>query len=412
MIFIDWLSVYQDFDDELPRLASEVRTYSCALTGELLKETTTGYKHEGSFDTSLLIKFDGMRLHMSGNPSSWCRKDNLFGCRSVADALEVFNNILYGLGYPRFCDDQAEFHSEFYQKTDSITLDLQGGENHVFKAKPSNADKRLNLPKKSTKRFKRGLVFTRIDITKNFSSKIPAVEMLRYLSSFSYRGQCGYLYPNGRTVEWLGSRSGEKGASKRLYFKYYDKAFDLETKLKKLISKRQRFQIKDAASFENLDFLDSQIKYVSELLQYTIENNVIRFELELKSKTLEEQGLNSLKSWSYEVMVIQLSKYLPHIKQVIQFNDKVDLFAQLVAAGIPETKARNAAALGQLWLDGHDIRFTHNPMVKRQHYYNVRKLLLLIGFDVASPLNVTHFQRSIKTVTLESLPVPDWYHVA
>lgn len=412
MIFVDWISVYQDFDIELPLLVGEIRTYTSGITGEMLKETTIGYQHEGSFDTSLLIKFDGMRLYMSGNPSAWCRKDNLFGCRSVADGLEVFNQILSGLGYPCFSDVD-----ENIQKQDEITLNLKDGATYTFKARESISCKRLNKPsvnqpRKSTKRFKRGLVFTRIDLTKNFHSPVPAVEMLRYLSSFSHRGQCGYLYPNGRTVEWNGSRSGDKGASKRIYFKYYDKAWDIEQKLKKLIAKRQRFAISDASSFETLDYLDSQIKYVSELLQYTITYNVVRFELEIKSKTLEESGLSHLGSWGHEVMVIHLEKYLPHIKQVVQFNSKVDLYAQLLDAGVSPAYARTAATYGQNWLDGHDIHYERNPAIKRATYYRVRKNLLLIGFDIASPLNVTHFQRNIETVSLQSLPVPDWYDVA
>lgn len=381
MIFIDWLTVYQDFTEFSPRLVGEIRTYTDGITGELIKETTTGYKHEGSFDSSILIKFDGFRLYMSGNPSAWCRRDNLFGCRSVRSALDVFNSILTGLGYPEFFDCEDTF----------------------LRAKPFQ---------RSESYFHSGLNFTRIDITKNFSSSLAPIEMLRYLSSFNYRGQCGYLYPNGRTVDWLGSRIGDIEASKRLYFKYYDKSFDIEIKLNKLIRRRDRLNVFQDNYVSNKNFLDSQISYLSKLLLFTVENNVIRFELELKGKTLSEMKLNRLVGWNDDTMIILLEKYLPHVKQVVSFQSKVDLYSQLVAVDVKPAYAKTAAAYGQMWLDGHDIHFLRSSLISKSTFYRVRKNLLLIGFDISSPLNMVHFPTQVKTVSLGSLPVPDWYQAA
>ncbi|MDD4972610.1 MAG: phage/plasmid replication protein [Paludibacter sp.] len=385
MILIDWLSVYQDYPgSDYPRLASEVRTSVCALTGELLKESTTGYQHQGSFDSSILIKFDGYRLSMSGNPSSWNQRDNLFGVRSVRSAVAVYNRILVSLGYPEFYDCE-------------------------------NSERRA-MPFQSTEKYYRpGLKITRVDLTKNFSSDTPCMDMLRYLSSFSYRGQPGYLYPNGMTVDWMGDRQGETGGSKRLYFKYYSKAWDLDKKLKKLMALRHRMTAKTELQTDT-SIIDYQITYLTKLLEYALENNIIRFELELKSKKLEELNLDSLVGWDFvdmkgdDMNVIQLNKYMPHINQVLQFNRKIDLYSQLLDAGYKEgALTRNAALLGQSWLDGHDIDYRRNHMVRKTSYYQAHKILLTIGFDIKEPLNIVHFPNQVCTFMLKDLVKPDFY---
>jgi len=392
MIFVDWLSVYQDFpDSHLPRLASEIRTYTCAITGELLKETTVGYVHEGSFDTSILIKFDGLRLYMSGNPSAFQRLDNLFGCRSVVDALAVFNNILNKLGYPSFFD---VLHVKHEDLTDLI-----------------NVDRLANPCRKSKKVLSgaAGLTFTRIDLTKNFCSDIDPLSMLRYLSSFTYRSTPGYLYPNGRTVDWFGLRSGDVGSSNRIYMKYYDKSHEIQKKLNKLKRKQKKLAIQSNDDFFTNAYLESQIAYLNKLLYFTLENNVVRFELELKGKKLADDGLKNLIDWSEEKMIIQLEKYLPHIKSVVQFNNKIDLYSQLIDAGVKPAYARTAASAGQHWLNGHDLHFKNSNFLTQATYYRVKKNLLFIGFDISAPLNIVNFPPQISTVKLDSLPVPAWY---
>lgn len=379
MVFVDWLSVYQDFPNaNLPVLASEFRTSICALTGDLLKESVIGYSHPGSYDTSLLIKFDGRRMMMSGNPSAFNCRDNLFGVATVHRAIDVFNAVLEKLGYPQFFD---------CENTSKTAMPFQS----------------------SYKYSKPGLVLTRVDLTKNFCTDTNPLEMLRYLSSFTYRSQSGYLYPNGRTVDWLGDRNGETGGSKRLYFKYYDKSFDIEKKLKKLNGFRHRMTAETEMRTDT-SIVDTQIDYLSRLLEYTISNNVVRFELEIKSKTLEELGLNKLVGWNREMNVILLEKYMPHLRQKVQFNRKIDLYAQLLDAGLkPGALTRNAALLGQAWLDGHDIDFRRNHMIKKTSYYQAHKILLTIGFDIKNPLNIVHFPNQVCTFMLNDLKKPDWY---
>ncbi|CAK0748215.1 putative Phage_X domain-containing protein [Gammaproteobacteria bacterium] len=356
MILIDWLSVYQEFEPNLyPNLGSEMKTTVCMLTGEIKAEQSTGYKHLGSFDSVILVKFHNNVLSVSGNPSHYNKIDNLYGCDSVQAGLEIYNKILVFLGYPVFYDfeDLKQIMKQPYAKTESY--------------------------------YRSGLKITRVDLTTNYACPVSPVEMLKYLSTNNYRGQAGYLYPNGRTVEWLGARSGDTSkASKHLYFKYYDKAFDIQIKLNKLFAKRKRLyaQIElikpeilldeienNSVEYKTLNNdaivnLDEQISYLSKLLQFTVENNVVRFELELKSKKLIELGLSHAYKWNKDIMLKLVDLYTPHLKQKTQFNKKIDLFAQLIDAGITERKARQAALIGHMWLDGHDVHYQRNILIK------------------------------------------------
>jgi Phage X family/Phage replication protein CRI len=388
MIFVDYLSVWQDFrDQDLPLLASEISTTFCALTGEIVKEFTKGYQHLGSFDSTLLIKFDKGLLSISGNPSHWCKVENLFGCQTVQEGMDIYNRVLKSLGYPEFYDCESTYlttnpasHSEAYLRD--------------------------------------GLHITRVDLTQNWNSPIPALEMLKYLSTNAYRGEAGFLYPNGRTVEWLGSRSGDnKETSKHLYYKYYDKAWDIEQKLVKLYKQQKKLLCADFNSDINVININvlkctEAINYLIKLLEYTQENNVIRFELELKSKKINELGLNKLGRWSREIMLKLVNKYTPHTKQIVQFNKKIDLFAQLIDLGYPVRKAGTFSNIGQLWLNGHDVNFNRNLSVSKSNYYRARTALLALGFDIASPLNVCAFPVQVQTVMMTRLEKPDWYREA
>jgi hypothetical protein len=379
MIHIDWLSIYQDFPgQDYPRLAKEVRTRICALTGELILETTTGYQHDGSYDTSLLIKFDGIRLSMSGNPSGYNRLDNLFGCSTVRTAVDIYNKVLESIGYPQFYD---------CENTNITAMPFQSSEKY----------------------FKPGLKITRVDLTENYACDTSTAEMLRYLSTFSYRGQCGYLYPNGRTVDWMGDRSGETGASKRLYFKYYDKAYDVELKIKKIKRDLQHLSAFDDDFNNRYAEYEQRLNYLSRLQEYLIFNNVIRFELELKSKTLEENNLQNLVGWSDNNMILMFDKYKLHESQTINFNAKIDLYSQLVDLGIKPSRARSSAAFGQMWLDGHDIDYKRCNLLSKATYYRIRSDLLKIGFDIKNQINIVNFPTQINTVMLKPLSKPDFY---
>lgn len=386
MIFIDWLSVKQQFNpNDYPFLGSEIITSVDVFTGEILYQTVKGYRHPGSFDSSLSIKFEDGLLTMSGNPSHWCKIDNLFGCSSVQDAIGVFNSVLLSLGYPEFYDDESTY----------ITA-------HPYAHSPDYQ----NL----------GLSLTRVDLTCNYSTDTNATQIIRYLSSMSYRGKPGFLYTNGQTCDWLSDKHGNNHVgSSHIYMKYYSKAHDIEVKLNKLLRQRARL-IETVDSDIQCDramlTLTENINYLTKLLEFSQLNNIIRYELELKSRKLKSLGLDKVRNWSETIMLQLVDEHTPHTRTKCQFNKKVDLYAQLLALDITPQKARSFSLIGQMWLDGHDVNYIRNPAIKKTTFYVARNALLKLGFDIANQLDIVRFPSNIQTVLLTPLEKPAWYREA
>jgi II/X family phage/plasmid replication protein len=391
-VFIDWLTIYQDFPElDLPYLGETMKVETCLLTGEIKSEQVKAYKHKGSFDTTLLITWHKRRLYMSGNPSAFARPDNLFGLESVWRCVEVYNEILRGLGYPEFSDyDGAELRAMPYQSKDQY--------------------------------FQPGAKITRIDLTTNFFTTPPherkaisqgvaistdwAQRTLRFLSSLSYRGQAGHLYPNGMTVDWFGDKGGKlsKGGSDRLYLKYYAKAWDFAIKLKKL-ERRQKKQ--------QCPYLQETIDYLTQLRDYCQQNGVVRHELSLKSKLLTELGLQSISGWSDMSKVIELSeRYQLHRKQSVEVQAPDEAFKKLLELGYPRRKARTLAELYQVWLCGKDLHYERNPQYTKSAYYRNRRDLMQLGIDIAQPCNITTLPVKFDKIALVPASMPSYYRQA
>ena len=142
MVFLDWLSVYQDhkpgslpvlgadwvltspidvegvyeFDEVEGSEGSAFVHFVDFQTGEVVErpvswKSVRAYQHPGSFDTKLRIRCDGSRVTVSGNPSAFCRMDNLFGFTEVSQAVDFYNVILQSLGMPSFVDMRSDLDS-------------------------------------------------------------------------------------------------------------------------------------------------------------------------------------------------------------------------------------------------------------------------------------------------------------
>ncbi|MCL6687090.1 hypothetical protein M8R19_00005, partial [Pseudomonas sp. R3.Fl] len=61
-MFYDYLAVEQVFPFELPQVSDTRICYYDKRTGERLKVTEPGWKHEGSYSTSISIRADGNKL--------------------------------------------------------------------------------------------------------------------------------------------------------------------------------------------------------------------------------------------------------------------------------------------------------------------------------------------------------------
>ncbi|WP_157698108.1 hypothetical protein [Pseudomonas aeruginosa] len=83
-----------------PQVSDTGICYYDRRTGETLRDTAPGWKHEGSYSTLIKIRVDGCKLRVEGNPSAVNRLDNLDGYRSLDDCIAVYNQILLEYARP------------------------------------------------------------------------------------------------------------------------------------------------------------------------------------------------------------------------------------------------------------------------------------------------------------------------
>ncbi|WP_157698115.1 hypothetical protein [Pseudomonas aeruginosa] len=88
-MFYDYLTVEQVYPYPLPKVSDTGICYYDRRTGETLRDTAPGWKHEGSYSTLIKIRVDGCKLRVEGNPSAVNRLDNLDGYRSLDDCIAV-----------------------------------------------------------------------------------------------------------------------------------------------------------------------------------------------------------------------------------------------------------------------------------------------------------------------------------
>lgn len=189
--FIDWLSLRQTHDHDLPEINAGV-VCGMDVHGEIVWRTTRPSVIEGSHETSVQIRCDGQTVFFSGNVSRFGRSNNLFGF-DLAACLRRVNAILARLGLPAFTIGR-----QFYRH--------------------AKTDAGIELRKAWT-----GCQVTRIDLTANFEtgSLDNARAYLEWLATqqASSRIKVG-THGDGETIDW-------GRGSRRVYSKTYLKSAEL-----------------------------------------------------------------------------------------------------------------------------------------------------------------------------------------
>ncbi|WP_235592581.1 phage/plasmid replication domain-containing protein [Pseudomonas syringae] len=101
-MMIDWLTVSQDHDHDLPVVCDVFTLTIDSNTNEVLSTRQPRFKHEASHSTSVTIHVQGRKVRVEGNPSRVGRLDNLFGYTSVEQCISVYNALLREYGLPAF----------------------------------------------------------------------------------------------------------------------------------------------------------------------------------------------------------------------------------------------------------------------------------------------------------------------
>jgi hypothetical protein len=106
-MFVDWLKISQHHGESARELVGSI-TFRLDEHGEPGLESGGPVRHEGSHSTSLQIRSYGGWVSVSGNPSRWCRPDNLFGF-DLDQCVELVNEELARLDLPAFTKGECYF---------------------------------------------------------------------------------------------------------------------------------------------------------------------------------------------------------------------------------------------------------------------------------------------------------------
>lgn len=383
-MFIDWLTISQEFEFDLPVVCNvmslTIDTTHASIVGELndpnyltialdavMSSRQPRFKHEASFSTSITIHIQGRKIRVEGNPSRVGRLDNLFGFTTVEQCVSVYNRLLAEYGLPGF--------------TRCTRVDLRDGVSGA----------------KSGDRVADGAKIERIDLTTNVSvGEGNVLAYLRGVSSQRIGHSIGFLYPNGRTVSWTPKGNGKGGRLQ--YRKAYDKAFELD---ENLLPKMKRLY-----GDQSPEYL-----YVQRVRNYCAEFGVVRMEQELKNEFLQREGLSYWGLFD-ERRFAELHDEFLRIDERLKVTamDIVSISEQLLAEQIVDTtRAANTTAMYAIqWMHGQQFDFG-----KKQVQTHAARLNR-IGINIRNACDTSRFApvfvRQAREITKSTvLAIPSWY---
>lgn len=365
-MFIDWLTVSQEHQHDLPIVGHVMCLTVDVTTDEVLSTKSPRFVHRESYSTSVTIHVSGRNVRVDGNPSRVGRLDNLFGFATIDQCISVYNALLAQYGLPPFtrCSEVL------------LRDGASGG-----KAGDLVAD---------------GAVIHRIDLTSNVAvGEGNVLAYLRGVSSQRIEHSIGFLYPNGRTVAWTPKGNGKGGRLQ--YRKAYDKAFEMDQNLLPKI--KREFG-------ENSD----EFKYVLQVRDYCAVNGVVRMEQELKAEFLKRKGL---AYWGLfkEARFIEIHEEFLAIDERMKVTamDMMTIADKLLEEQVVSSRqAANAtAAQAILWMHG-----SAHGLSKRAFETHAARLNK-IGINIRNACDTSRFApvfvRQCREVTKAALPIPTWY---
>ena len=132
-----------------------------------------------------------------------------------------------------------------------------------------------------------------------------------------------------------------------------------------------------------------------DLVEYCNDNGVVRVELELKRRELEEMGLRDFGDIDQEKLEAAFHERMEPFRRVDCSHDP-DLIAAL---------PMRSRALAAAWLAGQDLRLCCSERTLYRH----AKVLREYGIDILEVRNVERFPVKVQVIDLVPLSVPEWY---
>jgi hypothetical protein len=367
-MFYDYLKAEQVFPFRLPNVQEKALCYYNRSSGEITHDTSPGWKHEGSYSTSVNIRVDGNKLIVDGNPSAVNRLDNLQGFKTIDEMFSVYNEIL-----SKWADKDGNRLPSF---TKSTGLGFTQGEDGSKAVMVGN-----------------GARIRRLDITTNRQvGKGNVKHYINALSTQRFGYKNGHLFEDGNTCDW---------SARDHYEKAYNKARAIELFL---FPKCKKKFGEDSTEF----------RYLKSVRDLCNDLGVVRMEQELKGEYLTREGLDYWGLFDESRLIGIHEKFLA-IDQKLQVTamDYDSVAEHLLAAGVVSNmKAANLTANEAMkWMHKHSFDFTKSQAQK----YRAR--LNRIGINIAQPYDATRnvlvfVRRAEEIVTSDGLILPDWYRHA
>ncbi len=337
-MFIDWITIKQHHCKSHKPFHGEIHATLSPDGKKLLKTNTKRVQYSGSDSTIITIHSDGHTVYVSGNIGRFNRPDNLFNY-DLEQTIQKLNQIISqpNIGLPIFTKGETYVDSDLKIQTT-------------------------------------GAWFPRLDLTENyaFGTFKQAQRYLTQLKNIKINRQKTQSYDT--SMYWgLGS--------KKKTLKTYLKSIDLKRLKTKMIKKDM---------LQNINHLDNIIKY-------THENGVLRFELQLKDQ-LTIQGLYHWSDSTHE----KLTQYFEgEIMKLPKSCEHIDVNLLNSAQQITLLK----------YMTGQDIK----SILARSTYYKHRKHFLEnYSLDINQPLKkseLLNFMQFYMDVEFTPLQKPDWYEL-
>jgi len=331
--FVDWLSIYQVHDFDVPEFGTD-RLLRLDEEGSIVWDKL-GLKslEDGSHSTSVRISSDPAtrRVTFHGNIGRFCRPDNLVNY-GLAETIDKLNELMRLIGLPEFTEGER------------VTIGSdQGGDRRIWT----------------------GARITRIDLTQNFAtgSMDLAREYLRFCGSRHHGRMKTRSYGEGQTVE-IGA------GSKYRYTKIYLKGDEI------------RAHKKNSASV-----------YAQKIAEYCDEAGVVRFETELKSRLLRQNGIG----WLGTISEDGLTEIFTAHREAAMRQDIETMDIKELSKAAQKTYA--------MYLAGMDHRSIMSPAT----WYRHRNEILKVGVDIAVDTGVTGDVQPTRVIRLTDVKPPSWY---
>lgn len=369
---IDWLTISQEHQHDLPVVCDVFTLTIDANTNEVLSTRQPRFKHEASHSTSVTIHVQGRKVRVEGNPSRVGRLDNLFGFTSIDQCVAVYNRLLAEYGLPGFTRGTQLTQRQVQRSTGTWDEQLLSD----------------------------GAKIERIDLTTNVSvGEGNALAYLRGLSSQRIGHSIGFLYPNGRTVTWTPKGNGKGGRLQ--YRKAYDKAFEMD---ENLLPKIKRLYGDHSPEFA----------YVQRVRNFCAAHGVVRMEQELKSEFLQREGLAYWGLFDERKFSALHDDFLAVDNRLkVTAMDIVSISELLIAEHVVDSfRAANTTAIYAIqWMNGQQFDFSKSQV--QTHAARLNR----IGINIRNACDTSRFApvfvRQSREITKSILiQIPDWYQRA